>query len=98
MFVVARAPVIVRASAQPQKPRRTKIKPTDIKGAIVHANLICFNFEDTVECRIAWEKVEELSSTFHDQWISESRDRRRVVEASIDEARRVSKSQREYDV
>jgi hypothetical protein len=24
--------------------------------------MICYNFEDTPQCRVAWEKVEELSS------------------------------------
>ena len=92
MFAVARAPMVVRATAQPQKSARTKIKAKDIKRAISHANLICFNFEDTIECRLAWEKVEELSAAFNDQWMSESR------EASIDAARRLSLSEREYDV
>ena len=43
-------------------PRRTQVRPTDIKRAIQHANNICYNFEDTRECRIAWDRVEELSS------------------------------------
>jgi hypothetical protein len=98
MLAVARAPVIVRATAQPQKPRRNKIKAADIKLAIDQASLICFNFEDTVECRLAWEKVEELSSTYHDQWMGDARIHRRDFEASIDEARRRARSEREYDV
>jgi hypothetical protein len=47
---------------------------------------------------LAWEKVEELSSTYHDQWMSDARRRRREFEASIDEARRRARSEREYDV
>ena len=43
-------------------PRRTPVRPTDIKRAIQHANNICYNFEDTQACRIAWDHVEELSS------------------------------------
>lgn len=43
-------------------PRRTQVRPTDIKRAIQHANNICYNFEDTQACRIAWDHVEELSS------------------------------------
>lgn len=43
-------------------PRRTQVRPTDIKRAIQHASNICYNFEDTQECRIAWDRVEELSS------------------------------------
>ena len=43
-------------------PRRTQVRPADIKRAIQHANNICYNFEDTQACRIAWDHVEELSS------------------------------------
>lgn len=28
---------------------------------IFHAQQICKNYEDTVECKLAWEHVEELS-------------------------------------
>ena len=44
------------------RPRRTQIRPTDVKRAIQHAKNICYNFEDTPACRSAWEKVEELSA------------------------------------
>ena len=43
-------------------PRRSQVRPADIKRAIQHANNICYNFEDPRECRIAWDHVEELSS------------------------------------
>lgn len=43
-------------------PRRSQVRPADIKRAIQHANNICYNFEDTRECRIAWDRVEELSA------------------------------------
>ena len=43
-------------------PRRSQVRPADIKRAIQHANNICYNFEDTQACRIAWDHVEELSS------------------------------------
>jgi hypothetical protein len=38
------------------------VRPADIKRAIQHANNICYNFEDAQECRIAWDRVEELSA------------------------------------
>lgn len=31
-----------------------------MKSQIRHAQLICPNFEDTIECRLAWEEVDEL--------------------------------------
>jgi len=45
------------------KPSATprKIKATDIKHAIQHAQNLCFNFENTPECRAAWELVDELT-------------------------------------
>lgn len=98
MLAVARIPVVVRATAQPQKPRRNKIKAKDIKSAIDQARLLCFNFEDTVECRLAWEQVEELSSAYNDQWVGELKRRKSDAEAVIDEARRLALENREYDV
>jgi hypothetical protein len=52
----------VRDGSSRHAPRRTQVRPTDIKRAIQHAKNICYNFEDTPECRSAWEQVEELSS------------------------------------
>lgn len=98
MLTVARAIVTVRASARPQKPKKNKIKAKDIKGAIDQAKLLCFNFEDTVECRLAWEEVEELSSAYHDQWMGELLQRKSAAEADIDEARRNALRNREYDL
>ena len=98
MLAVARIPVVVRATAQPQKPRRNKIKAKDIKSAIDQARLLCFNFEDTVECRLAWEQVEELSSAYNDQWVGELKRRKSDAEAVIDEARRLALENREDDV
>jgi len=49
-------------SAGRPAPRRSQVRPADIKRAIQHANNICYNFEDAQECRIAWDRVEELSA------------------------------------
>jgi hypothetical protein len=38
-----------------------KIKAIDVKHAIKHAQNLCFNFEDSPECRAAWEIVDELT-------------------------------------
>jgi len=98
MLAVARIPVVVRATARPSKPRKNKVKAKDIKSAIDQARLLCFNFEDTIECRLAWEQVEELSSAYNDQWMGEMKTRRRDTESAIDEARHRALSEREYDV
>jgi len=38
-----------------------------LKKAIEHAQNLCLNFEDTTECRIAWDEVDDLSRVLHDQ-------------------------------
>lgn len=38
-----------------------KVKASDVKHAIKHAQNLCFNFENTPECRSAWELVEDLT-------------------------------------
>jgi len=98
MLTVARIPVVVRATAQPSKPRKNKVKAKDIKSAIDQARLLCFNFEDTIECRLVWEEVEELSSAYNDQWMGEMKTRRADTERTIDEARLLALENREYDV
>ena len=44
-----------------------KLRTSDIKHAIRHAQLVCYNFEDTPACRVAWDAVEEISSAFAKQ-------------------------------
>lgn len=47
------------------KPERSRALTKKLRGAIQHAQLICANHEDTLECRIAWDQVEELAKTIH---------------------------------
>jgi len=77
--------VVVRATAQPHT--KKKIKPRDVEHAIEHAKLICFNFEDAPECRVAWDHVEEISAAYHDQTVRDA-----------DDVRRIELSRREYDL
>lgn len=93
MLARVRAPLVVRACAH-QGPKKNKIKAKDIKRAINHAQLLCFNFDDTIECRIAWDRVEELSAAYHDQSLYEVA----RAELELDEDRRVAISRREYDL
>ena len=53
-------------TAQPQK-TKTVVRVRQIKESIQHARLLCKDYEDTIECKLAWEKVEELSAAFNDQ-------------------------------
>jgi CP12 domain len=80
------------------KPTKNKIKTKDVQRAIEHAKLICFNFEDTPECRIAWDEVEELSKALNRQTVRERRTKRFADDSILDEARRIALIQREYDI
>jgi len=66
MHAVCLRPIV--CTAQPYKPKpKTIVRQRHVKEAIQHARLLCQNFEDTVECKLAWEKVEELSAALNDQ-------------------------------
>ena len=52
------------------------------------------HFEDTIECRLAWEKVEELSIAYNDQKFFEKGD----IDRTAAERRRLEAREREYDV
>ena len=54
-----------------------------LKQAIQHAQSLCLNFEDTKECRVAWDEVNELTRALHNQ---------------TPEPERSELSKREYDV
>ena len=56
-------PVVV-CSAQPRKKAQIRFK---LKKAIEQAQLLCVNFEDTPECSIAWDTVNDLTRALHDQ-------------------------------
>lgn len=59
-------PVVCAANPRPF-PKKTIVRPRHVKESIQHARLLCQNFEDTIECKLAWEKVEELSAALNDQ-------------------------------
>jgi hypothetical protein len=56
--------LIACAAPPPQRRQRAKVTVRDIKQAIRQAQNLCLSYEDTPECRIAWELVEELSTAF----------------------------------
>jgi hypothetical protein len=89
MHALARPVVLV---ARPKM--RTQVKARDIKRAIDHAQQLCMHFEDTIECRLAWEKVEELSIAYNDQKFFEKVGDDRAAA----ERRRLEAREREYDV
>lgn len=48
----------------PPRPRKREVRHR-LKQAIQHAQCICPNFEDTIECRIAWDTVDDLTRALH---------------------------------
>lgn len=57
--------VKVMAVAKPQVPRatrRTKLRPADVERSVKHAQNLCYGYEDTPACKVAWDRVEELSA------------------------------------
>jgi hypothetical protein len=60
-------PVVCASAKDPKKPKRSVVHIRDIKTAIDQARNLCYNYESSVECQIAWEKVEELSVAFDRQ-------------------------------
>ena len=61
-LAVARPQIFAKKGADPRPTRRTKLRPKDVEQAIQQAKNLCFNFEDTPACKVAWDRVEELSS------------------------------------
>lgn len=92
-LMYALRPVTMTARPRPKRTHKTPVKAKDIKRAIDQAKLLCVNFEDTIECRLAWETVEELSVAYNDQ------ERREPKEPEDDtEERRQRAREREYEV
>lgn len=56
---------VTRACGHRKKDKIIKRKKK-LEDAIKHASMICMNFEDTQECRLAWDVVEEMSAAEHD--------------------------------
>lgn len=81
----------------PRPPKRTKLRPKDIEQSIQHAKNLCFNFEDTPACKIAWDRVEELSSE-----LARQREENLRIKALAEELEEFCEAEpescREYDV
>jgi hypothetical protein len=61
VVAVAKPKFFVRADSQKSPTTRNKLRTRDVKQAIQHAQLVCYNFEDTSACRVAWDRVDEIS-------------------------------------
>jgi hypothetical protein len=59
-LAVAKPKFFVRADHKKPMPKR-RLRPNDVKHAIQHAQLVCYNFEETAACRVAWDHVDEVA-------------------------------------
>jgi len=82
MFAVAARVYPVKCTAMPQRKGFIRYK---LKKAIEHAQNLCANFEDSNECRVAWDEVSDLTRALHNQY-------------PAPEPERSELSKREYDV
>jgi hypothetical protein len=91
MLAFRPVPVFATAQPQPQRPKPNKSAKISkqLNKAIEHANLICTNYEDTKECGVAWDQVEELSAALNDALMAAPKEE----EVWFDDI-----SKREYDV
>ena len=55
--------LVMCASVPP--PKKVQLRKRRLEEAIRHAKMICRHYEDTAECKVAWDVVEELSAAEH---------------------------------
>ena len=68
----------------PPRPRPArKISVKDVKSAIQQAKNLCYNFEDTPACRLAWSEVEEISTALARQEERELLKKKNLDELSL---------------
>ena len=61
-LAVARPTFFAKKGHDPRPGKRSKLRPKDVEQAIQQARNLCYHFEDTPACKVAWDRVEELSS------------------------------------
>jgi hypothetical protein len=61
-LAIAKPQILAKKGADPRPAKRTKLRPKDVEQSIQQAKNLCYNYEDTPACRVAWDRVEELAS------------------------------------
>jgi hypothetical protein len=96
-LVVARPQIFAKKGRDPRPGKRTKLRPKDVEQAINQARNLCYNFEDTPACKVAWDRVEELSSE-----LARQREENLRIKALAEEIKELCTDDplqcREYDV
>lgn len=62
VLAVAKPTFFAKKGYDPRPVKRSKLRPKDVEHAIQQARNLCYQFEDTPACKVAWDRVEELSS------------------------------------
>lgn len=75
---VAKPKFFVKAQVPKNVPKR-RLRPNDVKQAVQHAQLVCYNFEDTPACRSAWDRVDEIAHALARQ------QERELIQKNLDE-------------
>jgi hypothetical protein len=96
-LAVAKPQFFAKKGPDPRPGKRTKLRPKDVEQAIQQARNLCYHFEDTPSCKVAWDRVEELSSELARQ--REENLRIKALAEELEELCAVDPLQcREYDV
>jgi hypothetical protein len=96
-LAVAKPQFFAKKGPDPRPGKRTKLRPKDVEQAIQQARNLCYHFEDTPSCKVAWDRVEELSSELARQ--REENLRIKALMEELDELCAVDPLEcREYDV
>ena len=96
-LAIAKPQILAKKGADPRPAKRTKLRPKDVEQSIQQAKNLCYNYEDTPACRVAWDRVEELASELARQREEDLRIKARAEE--LEELCAVDPLEcREYDV
>jgi hypothetical protein len=91
--MLAFRPLVFAKAGPDPRPQQKKLRVKDVERTIQHAKLICFGHEDTAACRVAWDRVEEISSAFARQ-----REAELAEEAAAAQCEDDPEACKEYDV
>ena len=87
-------PKFFRVHCSPPKGPKSIPRKKALEKAIQHAEMICANFEDTMECRVAWGVVEEMSAAEADI----KRRQKEILDLVKEDEWWEELSEREYDM
>ena len=78
-----------------KKKMKIQKRRKQLDDAVKHAMNICLNFEDTVECRVAWDQVDDMHKG---AYRARQREQQRLLDEQAEDLWWEYMSEREYDV